>query len=175
VINLNINGQARAVDVEPEMPVLWVIREQLGMTGTKFGCGIAQCGACTVLMDGQPVRSCSFPAVAAAGRKITTIEGLSPNATHRVQQAWKELDVPQCGYCQSGQILAAVALLERKPKPTDADIDEAMTNICRCGTYVRIRAAIHRAAGAAPQGSVVHMMAQGENASCCDGQQGATA
>jgi isoquinoline 1-oxidoreductase alpha subunit len=170
VITLQINGKSSAVDVEPEMPLLWVIREQLGMTGTKFGCGIAQCGACTVLMDGQPVRSCVLPAVAAQGRKITTIEGLSTDGNHKVQRAWKELDVPQCGYCQSGQILTAAALLERKPKPSDADIDEAMTNLCRCGTYVRIRAAIHHAAGAAPRGSVIHMVAQGEAAACCHAQ-----
>jgi len=170
VITLQINGKSSAVDVEPEMPLLWVIREQLGMTGTKFGCGIAQCGACTVLLDGQPVRSCTFPAAAAQGRKVTTIEGLSADGSHKVQKAWKELDVPQCGYCQSGQILAAAALLERKPKPTDADIDEAMTNICRCGTYVRIRAAIHHAAGSAPKGSVIHMVAQGEAAACCHAQ-----
>ena len=158
VIKLNVNGKDSSLDIEPEMPVLWAIREQLGLTGTKFGCGIAQCGSCTVLMDGQPTRSCVYPASAAQGRKITTIEGLSADSSHAVQKAWKELDVPQCGYCQSGQILAAVALLDRKPKPTDADIDDAMTNICRCGTYVRIRAAIHRAAGgpSAPS-SVIHM------------------
>ncbi len=165
MIKLSINSKDHSLDIEPEMPLLWAIREQLGLTGTKFGCGIAQCGSCTVLVDGAPVRSCSFPASAAVGRKVVTIEGLSPNANHRVQQAWKELDVPQCGYCQSGQILAAVALLERKPKPTDQDIDQAMTNICRCGTYVRIRAAIHRAAGAAPGGgSVFHMVASPEPA-----------
>ena len=158
MIKLTVNGKDSSLDIEPDMPVLWAIREQLGLTGTKFGCGIAQCGSCTVLLDGQPVRSCSYPVSAAQGRKITTIEGLSTNSSHAVQKAWKELDVPQCGYCQSGQILAAVALLNRKPKPTDADIDEAMTNICRCGTYVRIRAAIHRAAGSANVGgSVIHM------------------
>ena len=157
MISLTINGRTSALDIEPEMPLLWAIREQLGLTGTKFGCGIAQCGACTVLIDGEPVRSCSYPAVAAQGRPVTTIEGLSATSSHPVQQAWKELDVPQCGYCQSGQILAAVALLRRKPRPTDSDIDEAMTNICRCGTYTRIRAAIHRAAGGPAQGSVIHM------------------
>ena len=158
MINLTVNGKDSSLDIEPEMPVLWAIREQLGLTGTKFGCGIAQCGACTVLMDGQPIRSCAYPASAAQGRKITTIEGLSTDSSHPVQKAWKEVDVPQCGYCQSGQILAAVALLARKPKPTDADIDEAMTNICRCGTYVRIRAAIHLAAGSPnPGGSLIHM------------------
>ena len=160
MITLSINGKNSSLDIEPEMPLLWAIREQLGLTGTKFGCGIAQCGSCTVLVDGQPVRSCTYPVAVAAGRKVTTIEGLSPNASHPVQMAWKELDVPQCGYCQSGQILAAVALLQSKPKPTDKDIDEAMTNICRCGTYVRIRAAIHRAAGStASGGSVIHMAA----------------
>ncbi len=158
MIKLNVNGKDSSLDIEPEMPVLWALREQLGLTGTKFGCGIAQCGSCTVLMDGQPMRSCAFPSSAAQGRKITTIEGLSLDASHPVQKAWKELDVPQCGYCQGGQILAAVALLQRKPKPTDADIDEAMTNICRCGTYVRIRAAIHRAAGSPNAvASIVHM------------------
>jgi isoquinoline 1-oxidoreductase alpha subunit len=159
VIKLNVNGIESTLDLEPEMPVLWALREQLGLTGTKFGCGIAQCGSCTVLMDGQPVRSCSYPAQAAQGHKIITIEGLSADASHPVQQAWKELDVPQCGYCQSGQILAAVALLRDKPKPSDADIDAAMTNICRCGTYVRIRAAIHRAAGGSQaSASVIHMV-----------------
>ena len=147
MLSLNVNGRDHQVDVEPEMPLLWVLREQLGMTGTKFGCGIAQCGACTVHLDGQPVRSCSYPASAAQDRKVVTIEGLSPTSPHPVQLAWKALDVPQCGYCQSGQILAAAALLQDKPKPTDADIDEAMTNICRCGTYQRVRAAIHLAAG----------------------------
>ncbi len=158
MIKLSVNGKEFDLDIEPEMPLLWAIREQLGLTGTKFGCGIAQCGACTVLIDGQAVRTCVLPASAAQGRKITTIEGLSADASHPVQMAWKALDVPQCGYCQSGQILAAVALLKDKPKPSDADIDEAMTNICRCGTYVRIRAAIHRAAGSpGGGGSVIHM------------------
>jgi isoquinoline 1-oxidoreductase alpha subunit len=144
---LNVNGKVHNVDAETEMPLLWVLREILGMTGTKYGCGIAQCGACTVHLDGQPVRSCSIPGSAVVGQKITTIEGLSPKATHPIQKAWAQLDVPQCGYCQSGQILAAAALLKRKPKPTDEDIDSAMSNICRCGTYQRIRAAIHVAAG----------------------------
>jgi len=144
---LNVNGKVQTVDAEPEMPLLWVLREVLGMTGTKYGCGIAQCGACTVHLDGQPVRSCSVPGASVANRKITTIEGLSANSSHPVQRAWAALDVPQCGYCQSGQIMAAAALLKRTPKPTDKDIDEAMTNICRCGTYQRIRAAIHVAAG----------------------------
>ena len=145
-ISLIINGGAYTVDVEPETPLLWVLRDSLKLTGTKYGCGIAQCGACTVLIDGRPMRSCSLPAAAAAGRSVTTIEGLSADGTHPVQLAWIELDVPQCGYCQSGQIMAAVALLKQKPKPTDAEISSEMTNICRCGTYPRIRAAIHRAA-----------------------------
>jgi aerobic-type carbon monoxide dehydrogenase small subunit (CoxS/CutS family) len=145
-ISLKVNGIAYSADVEPETPLLWVLRDSLKLTGTKFGCGIAQCGACTVLIDGRATRSCSFPAAAAAGKTITTIEGLSADGTHPVQLAWIELDVPQCGYCQSGQIMAAVALLKDKPKPTDADINREMTNICRCGTYPRIRAAIHRAA-----------------------------
>jgi isoquinoline 1-oxidoreductase subunit alpha len=145
-ISLIVNGSAYTVDVEPETPLLWVLRDSLKLTGTKFGCGIAQCGACTVLIDGQATRSCSIPAAAVAGKAVTTIEGLSADGTHPVQLAWIELDVPQCGYCQSGQIMAAVALLKEKPKPTDAEINREMTNICRCGTYPRIRAAIHRAA-----------------------------
>jgi isoquinoline 1-oxidoreductase subunit alpha len=145
-VSLVVNGMAFSADVEPETPLLWVLRDSLKLTGTKFGCGIAQCGACTVLIDGQAVRSCSLPVSAAAGKAITTIEGLSADGTHPVQLAWIEFDVPQCGYCQSGQIMAAVALLKQKPKPTDADINNEMTNICRCGTYPRIRAAIHRAA-----------------------------
>lgn len=144
---LNVNGQVKSVDAEAEMPLLWVLREVLGMTGTKYGCGIAQCGACTVHIEGQPARSCSIPGSAVAGKRITTIEGLSAKSSHPIQKAWAELDVPQCGYCQSGQIMAAAALLKRKPKPTDKDIDEAMSNICRCGTYQRIRAAVHLAAG----------------------------
>lgn len=144
---LNVNGQVKSVDAEAEMPLLWVLREVLGMTGTKYGCGIAQCGACTVHIEGQPARSCSIPGSAVAGKRITTIEGLSAKSSHPIQKAWAELDVPQCGYCQSGQIMAAAALLKRKPKPTDQDIDEAMSNICRCGTYQRIRAAVHLAAG----------------------------
>ena len=147
MITLIVNGKSRQVDVPPDMPLLWVIRENLSMTGTKFGCGIAQCGACTVHLDGQPVRSCNTQVGAVAGRKITTIEGLSAKSDHPVQKAWVELDVPQCGYCQSGQIMAAAALLARKANPTDADIDTALAgNICRCGTYQRIRAGIHRAA-----------------------------
>ena len=145
-IPLIVNGIASAVDVEPDTPLLWVLRDSLKLTGTKYGCGIAQCGACTVLIDGQALRSCSTPLSAVAGKSITTIEGLSVDGTHPVQLAWIEHDVPQCGYCQSGQIMAAVALLKETAKPTDADINRAMTNICRCGTYPRIRAAIHRAA-----------------------------
>lgn len=145
---LNINGQVMQHDAELDTPLLWVIREQLGLTGTKYGCGVAQCGACTVHIDGLPVRSCVMPVSSIQStQKITTIEGLSPNATHALQKAWVELDVPQCGFCQSGMLMAASALLKYKPKPTDADIDNAMTNICRCGTYNRVRAAIKLAAG----------------------------
>ena len=147
-ISLLVNGVAYTADVEPDTPLLWVLRDSLKLTGTKFGCGIAQCGACTVLIDGQAIRSCSIPASLVAGKAVTTIEGLSADGTHPVQLAWIEFDVPQCGYCQSGQIMAAVALLKEKPKPTEADIDNAITNICRCGTYARIRAAIHTAATA---------------------------
>jgi aerobic-type carbon monoxide dehydrogenase small subunit (CoxS/CutS family) len=145
-ISVVVNGIARTVDVEPDTPLLWVLRDSLKLTGTKYGCGIAQCGACTVLIDGQAVRSCSYPVSSVVNKSITTIEGLSADGMHPVQLAWIEFDVPQCGYCQSGQIMAAVALLKEKPKPTDADINNTMTNICRCGTYPRIRAAIHRAA-----------------------------
>jgi isoquinoline 1-oxidoreductase alpha subunit len=144
---LNVNGKTQEVDGDPDMPLLWALRDTLGLTGTKFGCGIAQCGACTVHVDGMPMRSCSTPVKAAEGRSITTIEGLSSPAAKAVQAAWVELDVVQCGYCQSGQIMTAVALLEMMPKPSDADIDAAMAgNICRCATYHRIRAAIHNAA-----------------------------
>ncbi len=144
---LQVNGKAYTLDVEPEMPLLWALRNEIGLTGTKYGCGIAQCGACTVLIDGKAVRSCVTPVSAVEGKPITTIEGLSVNgAPHPVQAAWVAEDVPQCGYCQSGQIMSAVALLEQKPNPSDADID-TITNICRCGTYVRVRRAIHRAAG----------------------------
>ncbi|HSC08753.1 MAG TPA: (2Fe-2S)-binding protein [Steroidobacteraceae bacterium] len=146
-MQLSVNGKDVDVDVDPQTPLLWVLRDTLNMTGTKYGCGIAQCGACTVHLDGQPTRSCQTPVGDVGAAKITTIEGLSADRSHPVQRAWIELDVPQCGYCQSGQILAAAALLAQKPKPTDADIDDAMSgNICRCGTYQRIRAAIHRAA-----------------------------
>ena len=145
---LNVNGKAVEVDAEPATPLLWVLREQVGLTGTKFGCGMAQCGACTVHIDGNAVRSCVMPVSAVkATQKIVTIEGLSKNASHPIQKAWVAMDVPQCGYCQSGMIMAATALLKKKPKPTDKDIDEAMTNICRCGTYQQVRNAIHAAAG----------------------------
>ena len=146
--SIKINGKMHNVDVDGDTPLLWVLRDVLGMTGTKFGCGIAQCGACTVHVDGQAIRSCSVPVRTVEGKQITTIEGLSKDSTHPVQQAWISEQVPQCGYCQSGQIMAAVALLKEKPQPTDAEIDEAMTNICRCGAYAQIREAIHAAAKA---------------------------
>ena len=153
MVSLVVNGRSQNLDVEPDMPLLWAIREKLLLTGTKYACGIAQCGACTVHLDGQPVRSCVTPVSAAAGRRVTTIEGLSASGDHPVQKAWMEIDVPQCGFCQSGQIMSAVALLAAKPSPTDADIDAGMAaNICRCGTYQRIRAAIHRAAALAKGG-----------------------
>ena len=146
---LTINGEVRDVEVDPDTPLLWVLREQVGLTGTKYGCGVAQCGACTVHVDGVAVRSCSMPASAAVGKRVTTIEGLASGKTlHKVQQAWIAHEVPQCGYCQTGMIMAAAALLRQKPKPTDADIDAAMTNICRCGTFQEVRAAIHAAAKA---------------------------
>ena len=145
MIELTVNGVRHQVDVVPEMPLLWVLRDELGFTGTKFGCGIAQCGACTVHIDGVAVRSCSLEVRDAAGHDITTIEGLSADSKHPVQRAWLAEDVPQCGYCQSGQIMAAAAFLKQYPNPTDADIDANITNICRCGTYVRIRRAIHKA------------------------------
>jgi isoquinoline 1-oxidoreductase alpha subunit len=146
-MELNVNGVVHNVDVEPDMPLLWALREVLGLTGTKYGCGVAQCGACSVQLNGELIRSCSIPVSGVAGQKIITVEGISENASHAVQKAWVALDIPQCGYCQSGQVMAAVALLKRVPKPTDADIDAAMTNICRCGTYQRIRDGIHVAAG----------------------------
>jgi len=146
MISITVNGQAHELDIEPETPLLWVIRDEIGLTGTKFGCGIAQCGACTVHVDGEATRSCSIQVGDVAGKRITTIEGLSPDSKHPVQQAWLAEDVPQCGYCQSGQIMAAAAFLKEHPQPSDADIDANLTNICRCGTYVRIRRAIHRAA-----------------------------
>lgn len=145
---LNVNGRVIDVDAHPDTPLLWALREQAGLTGTKYGCGIAQCGSCTVHIDGEAMRSCSITLGSLTeAQKIVTIEGLSPNVSHPIQKAWLELDVPQCGYCQSGMIMAAAALLSKKPKPTDADIDEAMTNICRCGTYNRVRAGIKLAAG----------------------------
>jgi isoquinoline 1-oxidoreductase alpha subunit len=145
--SLNVNGEERSFDVEPDTPLLWVLREQLGLTGTKYGCGVAQCGACTVHIDGVPTRTCVRPvSTVKVTDKIVTIEGLSPGGSHPVQKAWVALDVPQCGFCQSGMIMAAAALLKTKPNPTDADIDEAITNICRCGTYNRVRAAIQAAA-----------------------------
>jgi isoquinoline 1-oxidoreductase subunit alpha len=146
MIKLTINGKAHEVDVEPDTPLLWVIRDTIGMTGTKYGCGIAQCGACTVHLDGEAVRSCGLAVGDAANKQITTIEGLAHNGKlHKVQQAWIDNDVPQCGYCQSGMIMAVAALLKQNPKPTDAQIDEAITNICRCGTYQQVRAGIHTA------------------------------
>ena len=147
--NLNINGKTQQVDVDPSTPLLWALREQVGLTGTKYGCGIAQCGSCTVHIDGAAVRSCVTPVSAVQGKKITTIEGIAANGTlNKIQKAWLEHDVPQCGYCQSGMVMAATALLNAKPKPTDADIDAAMTNICRCGTFQQVREAIHAAAKA---------------------------
>jgi len=146
-MKLSVNDEQHEVTVPDDMPLLWVLRDVLGLTGTKYGCGMAQCGACTVLVDGQPVRSCVRPAAAVAGHAVTTIEGLSPHGDHPVQRAWAEVDVVQCGYCQSGQIMTAAALLKAKPKPSDEDIDAALSgNICRCGTYQRIRGAVHRAA-----------------------------
>ena len=147
-VSLNVNGHAHKVEADADTPLLWVLRDDIGLTGTKFGCGVAQCGACTVHLDGQPARSCVTPATAVGGRKVTTIEGLQSRAAKAVQKAWIEHDVVQCGYCQSGQIMSATALLEQNPKPSDEDIDHAMAgNICRCATYVRIRAAIHAASG----------------------------
>jgi isoquinoline 1-oxidoreductase alpha subunit len=163
-MRLNVNGKAYEVDVEPEMPLLWALREFIGLTGTKYGCGIEQCGACSVHINGAVRRSCSIPVgTVKPADRIVTIEGLSRDSSHPVQKAWVELDVPQCGYCQSGQIMAAAALLAKNPQPTDKDIDEAMTNICRCGTYQRIRAAVHLAAGTGTggSGSIIHMMTDG--------------
>lgn len=147
MFKITVNGKPVEVDVEGDTPLLWVLRDTLGLTGTKYGCGVALCGSCTVHLDGEPVRSCVTPVSAVGEQRVTTIEGLSPDRSHPVQQAWIALDVPQCGYCQSGQIMSAAALLAKNPRPTDADIDSAMSgNLCRCGTYQRIRAAIHRAA-----------------------------
>jgi isoquinoline 1-oxidoreductase subunit alpha len=159
--SLNINGQVRQHNAEPDTPLLWVLREQLGLTGTKYGCGIAQCGACTVHVDGAPVRSCVLPVSAVqASQKVLTIEGLSKNGDHPLQKAWVQNDVPQCGYCQSGMIMAAAALLKDKPRPTDADISAAITNVCRCGTYNRVRAAIKEAASGAKTAGldIVHVV-----------------
>jgi isoquinoline 1-oxidoreductase subunit alpha len=147
MIKVNVNGRVRDVDVEPEMPLLWVLRDELKLTGTKYGCGISQCGACTVHIDGQAVRSCVMPVGSVAGKKVVTIEGIGAKGLTRVQQAWLEHEVPQCGYCQVGMMMAATALLEKNSKPSDADIDAAMTNLCRCGTYARVRKAIHAVAG----------------------------
>ncbi len=144
--NLTINGQSHSVDADPSTPLLWVLRDHLGLTGTKYGCGIAQCGACTVHIDGTPTRSCQVPLESAAGTNVKTIEGLSPDSSHPLQRLWIELNVPQCGYCQAGMLMAAAALLEKIPSPTDEDIDAYVDNICRCGTYPRVRAAIHKAA-----------------------------
>ncbi len=146
MLSLKVNGKSYQVEVEPETPLLWVLRDAIGLTGTKFGCGMSLCGACSVHVNGQVIRSCVTPVSAVVGKKLTTIEGLSPDSTHPVQAAWLEEDVPQCGYCQSGMIMAVAALLAKQPKPSDADIDRAITNLCRCGTYLRIRKAIHRAA-----------------------------
>ena len=146
-MQLNVNGQIHNIEVEPNMPLLWAIRELVGLTGTKYGCGVGQCGSCTVYLNGELIRSCSVQVSVVGNAKITTIEALSKNNTHPVQQAWIALDVPQCGYCQSGQVMAAAALLKRVPKPTDADIDQAMSNVCRCGTYQKIRDGIHVASG----------------------------
>jgi isoquinoline 1-oxidoreductase subunit alpha len=143
MLELTVNGRARRVDVEPEMPLLWVLRDHLNLPGTKYSCGASVCGACTVHVDGEPVRSCTLPVSAAVGKKIITIEGLSKGGLHRIQQAWIEHEVPQCGYCQSGMMMSAAALLAKNPRPSDADIDATMTNLCRCGTYTRVRKAIH--------------------------------
>jgi isoquinoline 1-oxidoreductase alpha subunit len=153
-ITLTVNGTEHLLDVEPDMPLLWALRETLGLTGTKFGCGIAACGACTVHLDGRAVRTCTLPISAAVGKRVTTIEGLAQNGTlHAVQQAWVEAQVPQCGYCQSGIIMAVAGLLAQTPNPTDEDIDASLTNICRCGTFTRVRKAIHQAAAARTEGA----------------------
>ncbi len=148
MLELNVNGRVHRVDVEAEMPLLWVLRDHLNLPGTKYGCGISLCGACTVHVDAEAVRSCSLPVASVVGKKIVTIEGLAPRGLHRIQEAWIRHQVPQCGYCQTGMIMSAAALLAKKPQPTDADIDETMTNLCRCGTYARVKQAIHSAAGA---------------------------
>jgi isoquinoline 1-oxidoreductase alpha subunit len=173
-MKIDVNGQKRTVDASDDTPLLWVIRDHLQLTGTKFGCGLAQCGACTVHMGGQPVRSCIIPISAVGGQPITTIEGLSKDGTHPLQKSWVKLDVPQCGYCQSGMLMSAAALLKTNPKPTDADIDAAMgTQICRCGTYNRIRAAIHDAAGQPnPAGQFVAWADESADAIACAGSCG---
>ena len=148
MLEINVNGRSHRVDVEPDMPLLWVLRDHLNLTGTKYGCGIALCGACTVHVDGEAQRACSVPVASVVGKKIVTIEGLAPDGLHRIQEAWIAHQVPQCGYCQPGMIMSAAALLAQNPRPSDADIDAGMTNLCRCGTYARVRAAIHDAAGA---------------------------
>jgi isoquinoline 1-oxidoreductase alpha subunit len=150
MLELNVNGGMHAIDVEPEMPLLWVLRDHLQLLGTKYGCGISLCGACTVHLDGEAVRSCTLPVSAAVGKRIVTIEGLSKDGLHRIQKAWIEHQVPQCGYCQTGMIMSAAALLGKNPRPSDADIDAGMTNLCRCGTYARVRTAIHALAEAPP-------------------------
>jgi isoquinoline 1-oxidoreductase alpha subunit len=176
MLKLTVNGRARTVDVEPEMPLLWVLRVHLDLPGAKYGCGIGVCGACTVHVDGEPVRSCALPVSAAAGKKIVTIEGLSETGLHRVQKAWIEHEVPQCGYCMTGMIMTAAALLAKHPKPADADIDASMTNLCRCGTYARVKKAIHALAGesaapaaksasAGPQAPVRSLPTEGAHAS----------
>jgi isoquinoline 1-oxidoreductase subunit alpha len=153
-VTLSVNGKSRSVDVPGDMPLLWVLRDALGLTGTKYGCGVAQCGACTVHLDGEPTRSCQVPVSSVGRARITTIEGLSPDGAHPLQRAWRELDVPQCGYCQAGQIMTAAVLLKKTPRPTDGQIDEAMSgNLCRCATYLRIRAAIRRAGEIAAAGT----------------------
>lgn len=146
MLKLNVNGRSHTIDVEPEMPLLWVLRDHLHLRGTKYGCGMSLCGACTVHVDGEPVQSCSLPVSAAVGKKILTIEGLAQRDLHPIQAAWIEHEVPQCGYCQTGMLMSAAALLDRKPRPTDQDIDDAVTNLCRCGTYARVKKAIHAAA-----------------------------
>lgn len=150
MLKLHVNGRLHEIDIEPEMPLLWVLRDHLNLPGAKYGCGVSLCGACTVHVDGEPVRSCTLPVANVVGKKIVTIEGLSEKGVHRLQQAWIDHEVPQCGYCQTGMIMSAAALLAKKPQPTDADIDESMTNLCRCGTYARVRKAIHAVAEAAP-------------------------
>ena len=154
MLTLNVNDKLHQVDVEPEMPLLWVLRDHLGLLGVKYGCGVAVCGSCTIHVDGAAVRSCAMPVAAAVGKKVVTIEGLAKGGLHRLQEAWIEHEVPQCGYCQTGMIMSAAALLEKKPDPTDAEIDQAMSNLCRCGTYTRVREAIHAVAGKPPSPAV---------------------